>query len=79
MAGLSVVHESLGLLFTKTTVPVPDALGETMQKCKDVISSVSLISYKQERRDAGNFDMDQELICELYDMSGPEFTETKFS
>ena len=78
MAGLSVVQESLGLLFQKTTVPVPAELGDTMQKCRDVISSVSLISYKQERRDAGNFDMDQELICELYDMSGPEFTETKF-
>ena len=78
MAGLSVVQESLALLFAKTAVPVPDTLGDTMKKCKDVISSVGLISYKQERRDAGNFDMDQELICELYDMSGPEFTETKF-
>ena len=78
MAGLSVVQESLALLFAKTAVPVPDTLGDTMKKCKDVISSVGLISYKQERRDAGNFDMDQELICELYDMSGPKFTETKF-
>ena len=78
MAGLNVVQESLALLFDKTAVPVPDKLGDTLKKCEDVIESVGLISYKQERRDAGNFDMDQELICELYDWSGPEFVETKF-
>ena len=31
MAGLSVVQESLGLLFTKTAVPVPDKLGDTLK------------------------------------------------
>ena len=78
MAGLNAVQESLGLWFTAAEVPVPAKLGDTLKKCKDVIESVGLISYKQERRDAGNFDMDQELICELYDWSGPEFVETKF-
>ena len=78
MAGLNVVQESLKLLFDKAAVPVPEKLGDTLKKCKDVIESVGLINYKQERRDAGNFDMDQELICELYDWSGAEFTETKF-
>ena len=78
MASLSAVQESLALLFTKTAVDPPAKLGNTLQKCKEVIESVGLISYKQERRDAGNFDMDQELICELYDWSGEEFVETKF-
>ena len=78
MAGLNVIQESLGLLFTAAAVPVPAKLGDTLKKCKDVVESVSLINYKQEKKDAGNFDMDQQLICELYDWSGGEFVETKF-
>ena len=78
MAGLNVIQESLGLLFTETKVPVPAKLKDTLKKCKDVVESVSLINYKQEKKDAGNFDMDQQLICELYDWSGVEFVETKF-
>ena len=78
MASLLAVKESLALLFTKTVVDPPPSLEETLQKTKAVIESVGLISYRQERRDAGNFDMDQELICELYDWSGAEFIETKF-
>ena len=78
MASLTAVQESLALLFTETAVDPPDRLGNTLQRCKDVIQSVGLITYKQERRDAGNFDMDQELICELYDWSGDDFVETKF-
>ena len=59
MASLTAVQESLALLFTETAVDPPDRLGNTLQRCKDVIQSVGLIRYKQERRDAGNFDMDQ--------------------
>ena len=78
MESLKAVQEGLALLFTKTNQAPPDNLEGTLARCQTVIESVGLISYRQERRDAGNFDMSQELICELYDWSGEEFIETKF-
>ena len=62
MKSLKAVQEGLALLFTKTNQEPPDTLDGTLAKCQAVIESVGLISYKQERRDAGNFDMNQELI-----------------
>ena len=78
MESLKAVQEGLALLFTKTNQAPPDTLEGTLTRCQTKIESVGLISYRQERRDAGNFDMSQELICELYDFSGEEFIETKF-
>ena len=78
LQSLKVMQAGLALLFTKTNTEPPDNLNGTLARCQAVIESIGLISYKQERRDAGNFDMGQELICELYDWSGDEFIETKF-
>ena len=78
MESLTAVQESLNLLSTKTGQALPDGLGTKLTKCKQVIDSVNLITYKQERRDAGGFDTSQELICELYDFTDGEYTETKF-
>ena len=77
MKSLSAVQESLALLSTKTGQELPDRTMETLDRCKLVVDSVGLITYKQERRDAGNFDMSQKLIYELYDLSGAEYNETK--
>ena len=54
MESLTAVQESLALLFTKTGQVPPDGLEDTLDRCKQVIESVGLISYKQERRDAGS-------------------------
>ena len=67
------------LLNVKVKDPrTPIHLEKKLTKCKQVIDSVNLITYKQERRDAGGFDTSQELICELYDFTDGEYTETKF-
>ena len=54
MESLTAVQESLALLFTKTGQVPPHGLEDTLDWCKQVIEPVGLISYKQERRDAGS-------------------------
>ena len=78
MESLTAVQESLALLSTKTGQALPDRLVTKLDRCKQVIDSVGLITYKQEQRDAGGFDTSQELICKLYDFSAAEYNETKF-
>ena len=78
MKSLVALQEGLSVLATHTVKELPVGIGTKLNRCQQVLESVNLIAFKQEQRDAGGFDTTQELICELYDFSGGEYTENKF-
>ena len=78
MRSLVALQEGLTALSEVAGHDLPATIDTNIGRCKQVLKSVNLIAYKQEKRDAGDFDTSQELICELYDFTAVDCTENKF-
>ena len=76
MKSLAALQEGMAALAAGQDLPVN--IGTNIGRCEQVLQSVNLVAYKQEKRDAGDFDTSQELICKLYDFTAGDFTENKF-
>ena len=73
MKSLAALQEGMAALAAGQDLPVN--IGTNIGRCEQVLQSVNLVAYKQEKRDAGDFDTSQELICKLYDFTAGDFTE----